>query len=113
MRIFVTGATGFVGSAIVPELTNAGHHVLGLTRSEALARRIESLSSFPEIVERISEEQWSSECPDDALPGARSVGHFLMSLYGHFHYHLGQIDYWRRILTKGTAISFAQLESSS
>lgn len=45
MRIFVTGASGWIGSAVLPELISAGHRVLGLARSDASAKAVADMGA--------------------------------------------------------------------
>lgn len=50
MKVFVTGGSGFIGSAVVSELSNAGYDVVGLARSEESARKIKSLGTNVEVL---------------------------------------------------------------
>src|SRR5205807_2191816 len=66
-----------------------------------LAARIEDVQRIvPRVIRGVSEEQLRSTFPEDPLGAPLSTQQFLMHLYGHLSYHLGQIDYLRRVLTK-------------
>ncbi len=56
MKIFLAGATGAIGSALIPQLTAAGHTVVGTTRSSAKANGLRDLGAEPAIVDALDRE---------------------------------------------------------
>jgi hypothetical protein len=81
----------------------------GLTKDSLLAR-VEPLAILiPEIIARLSDADLKRLYPEEPFNSPISTAQYLVSLNNHLNYHLGQIDYLRRILTGSGAVDFAQL----
>lgn len=80
----------------------------GVAIADLAARVDEIRSMVPSVIRQLSDSQLDAVYPDDPHGSPRSTRQFLIHLHGHLNYHLGQIDYLRRILTGGTAIDYAQ-----
>ena len=70
----------------------------GLSRDEIGRRIAELRQSVPAVIQDLSAEQMEMEYPEVVLEVATTTGQFLIHLYGHLNWHLGQIDYLRRSL---------------
>ena len=75
MRVFVTGATGFIGTALIPELKGAGHEVVGLARNDAGAAKLESLG--------VAVHRGVLEAPDSLAQGARNADGVVHLAFDH------------------------------
>ncbi len=82
MRVFLTGATGFIGSRIVPELIDAGHQVLGLTRSDDGARWLERKGA--------EAHRGVLEDPDSVARGAAQADAVIHTAFDHDFSHFVQ-----------------------
>lgn len=81
----------------------------GMPKEELVARIAGLRPSIPAVIEGLSSEQLEMEYPQVVLEAATSTRAFLIHLYGHLNWHLGQIDYLRRILTGDGAVKHAGL----
>jgi hypothetical protein len=76
----------------------------GLTREALKASMAEVKDVIPAIVGGLSPEQLEREYPEVVLEIPLSTQDFLIHLYGHLNWHLGQVDYLRRALTGNGAL---------
>ena len=81
----------------------------GLTQSELISRIEKLRRMIPSVIKSLSEEAMRKEYPLVVLERSLSTEGWLVSLFGHLSWHLGQIDYLRRMLTGSGAIEPAGL----
>jgi len=92
MRIFLTGATGFIGTHLIPELLGAGHRVVGVSRSDAGMQTLRSLGAEP--FRGVLEE------PEALAGGARDADAVIHCAFDHeFSNFVANCEKDRRVIT--------------
>jgi hypothetical protein len=81
----------------------------GLPKAELAARVLDLRRIIPEVIEKITPEALQRHHPEAVLGVPLSSHATLVHLLGHLSWHLGQIDYLRRVVTGHGAISLAAL----
>ena len=81
----------------------------GLSRVELVERMERVKELVVKVVSELSDDDLAALYPERVLEMALSSHDFLVHLHGHLNFHLGQIDYLRRILTEGSAVAFVGL----
>ena len=70
------------------------------SRAEISDRLAKLRETIPAVIEGLTADQLEMEYPEVVLDAAMSTQQFLVHLYGHLNWHLGQVDYLRRLLNK-------------
>jgi hypothetical protein len=81
----------------------------GLSKEDLLTRIAELYLTIPDIIEKLTPAQMETEYPEQVLGVPMTTQQFVIHLQGHLNWHLGQIDYIRRIVTGDGAIKLAGL----
>jgi hypothetical protein len=78
-------------------------------RRELIARLEAVQASIPSVIEALTDAELDAIDPQNGTDKPLTTRQWLIHLYGHLSYHLGQIDYLRRVATGDGAIELAQL----
>jgi len=81
----------------------------GVSRDELIQRMEQVRELVATVVSGLPDGDLAAAYPEVVLDTPLSSLDFLVHLHGHLNFHLGQIDYLRRILTEGSAVAFAGL----
>ena len=72
----------------------------GLSKVELLQEVNRTIEAVDAALAGLSDERLKKPYPMKVLPEVTTTGHFILHLYGHLGYHLGQVNYLRRVLAK-------------